>query len=380
MSQESACGAAAGTATHVIDVRTPSKSYQVHVGCGTFDHMGELVRAACGGERCFLASDHTVAGLYGQRAIVQLEGAGYEVTPFSFYPGEESKTWDTLGTMLEALAAAGLTRDDCVVALGGGVVGDMAGLAAALWLRGVKVAQVPTTLLAMVDSSVGGKTAVDLPAGKNLVGAFLQPSVVVADPECLTTVEPDLFRDSCGEVIKHAVLADENLFDQLLQQPLTGEDVTTAQLAAIVARNVQIKRDVVDADEHEHGLRQTLNLGHTIGHAIEAAHGYQMGHGTCVATGLCCIAWASARLGWCSQATAEAIDRVVAAHGLPTDTDLDHEVLVRFAAHDKKRHGDAINVVVPLAIGQVEVRTLTMPEFTRVVNLGCGRGEGGARA
>jgi 3-dehydroquinate synthase len=270
------------------------------------------------------------------------------------------------------MAQAGLTRSDAVVAVGGGVTGDMAGLAAALYQRGIQVVQVPTSLLAMVDSSVGGKTAVDLEAGKNLAGAFLQPLLVVADIDCLATVSHELLRDSCGEMIKHGVLADEKLFDMLRKDPVCAPGFDPDKLVGIVARNVEIKRDVVDADEQEHERRQTLNLGHTIGHAIEAASDFRLGHGSCVAAGLCCVARASARLGWCAQDVADRIVSCVEAYGLPTNTNIDHDTLLEYASRDKKRRADFVTLVVPTRIGAVELRRVSLEELRHVIDLGCG--------
>ncbi|MEE8704371.1 MAG: 3-dehydroquinate synthase [Olsenella sp.] len=356
----------------VVPVRTPSRAYEVHVGRGLLDEVGPLVRDAAGGEVAAVVTDSNVGPLYAERVLSSLSEAGYRTALVTFPAGEQSKRLPTLGEMLEALAEEGLGRDDVVVALGGGVCGDMAGLAAALYQRGCKVAQVPTSLLAMVDSSVGGKTAVDLEAGKNLAGAFLQPTVVIADVDCLDTLSPELLRDSCGEVIKHGVIADEALFDEIGRRPLSSAGYPKDELVRVVARNVEIKRDVVVADERERGLRQTLNFGHTIGHAIEAASDFRLGHGTCVAAGMCCMARAAASRGWCAQQTARRIEQVVAAHGLPLDTDLDHDLLMHFATHDKKRHGDSVNVVVPRRIGSVEIRKASLGELRELVDLGCG--------
>ena len=356
----------------VVPVRTPSRSYEVHVGRGILDEVGRLVRESAGGEVAAVVTDSNVGPLYAERALSSLAAAGYRTALVSFPAGERSKRLSTLGDVLESLAEEGLGRDDVVVALGGGVCGDMAGLAAALYQRGCKVAQVPTSLLAMVDSSVGGKTAVDLEAGKNLAGAFLQPSVVVADVDCLDTLSPELLRDSCGEVIKHGVIADESLFEEVGRRPLSSAGYPKDELVRVVARNVEIKRDVVVADEREPGLRQTLNFGHTIGHAIEAASEFRLGHGTCVAAGMCCMSRAAAARGWCSQQTARAVERVVAAHGLPLDTDLDHDLIMHFATHDKKLHGDSVNVVVPRRIGSVEIRKASLGELRELVDLGCG--------
>ncbi|OUO34908.1 3-dehydroquinate synthase [Olsenella sp. An290] len=361
-------------ALETVPVRTSTGVYEVHVGPGALGRLGEVARGACAGSRCCVISDETVAALYADVAEASLAEAGFEVAGRLTFPaGEASKNLATLSELLEGLAARELCRDDLVVALGGGVTGDIAGLAAALYLRGCAVVQVPTSLLAMVDSSVGGKTAVDLAAGKNLAGAFWRPAAVVADVRCLATVPPELFRDSCGEVVKHAVLADPSLLDELAARPLTQSRLDEGRLTRVVARNVQIKRDVVEADERERGLRQTLNLGHTIGHAIESASELSLGHGSCVAAGLCMVARASEARGWCSADARRRIERCVAAHGLPTTSDLPAETLVRYLAHDKKRHGDGVNLVVPEDIGRVTVRRVSLDELARIVE--DGRGE-----
>ncbi len=356
-----------------VRVSAASGAYDVHVGAGVLARAGAIAREAAGGGRCCVVTETNVGPLYAEELEASLASAGYEVAPRLTFPaGEPSKNLGTLAGLLEGLAERGLTRDDVVVALGGGVTGDVAGLAAALYLRGCPVVQVPTSLLAMVDSSVGGKTAVDLPAGKNLAGAFWQPSAVVADVRCLSTVSPELFRDSCGEVVKHAVLADARMLDDLTRSPLTAPGVGEARLVDVVARNVEIKRDVVDADERERGLRQTLNLGHTLGHAIESASGFSLGHGSCVAAGLCMVSRASARMGWCSEETAARIVACVEAHGLPTGSDVPAETLMGYVGHDKKRHGDSVNLVVPVEPGRVEVRRVALGELARIVELGRG--------
>lgn len=356
-----------------VRVSAASGAYDVHVGAGVLARAGAIAREAAGGGRCCVVTETNVGPLYAEELEASLASAGYEVAPRLTFPaGEPSKNLGTLAGLLEGLAERGLTRDDVVVALGGGVTGDVAGLAAALYLRGCPVVQVPTSLLAMVDSSVGGKTAVDLPAGKNLAGAFWQPSAVVADVRCLSTVSPELFRDSCGEVVKHAVLADARMLDDLTRSPLTAPGVGEARLVDVVARNVEIKRDVVDADERERGLRQTLNLGHTLGHAIESASGFSLGHGSCVAAGLCMVSRASARMGWCSEETAARIVACVEAHGLPTGSDVPAETLMGYVGHDKKRHGNSVNLVVPVEPGRVEVRRVALGELARIVELGRG--------
>ncbi|MCI6845326.1 MAG: 3-dehydroquinate synthase [Coriobacteriaceae bacterium] len=359
--------------TRIVPVDTPSRSYEVYIGRGLLASLGALVTKACPtAAHVALVSDSNVAPLYAPPAAESLRAAGLAVTTLPFPAGEEHKRLSTLGDILERMAQAGLTRADAVVAVGGGVTGDMGGLAAALYQRGIQVVQVPTSLLAMVDSSVGGKTAVDLEAGKNLAGAFLQPSLVVADVDCLATVSPDLLRDSCGEMIKHGVLADERLFERLREAPVCSPGFDPAGLVGIIARNVEIKRDVVGTDERERGRRQTLNLGHTIGHAIEAASDFTLGHGSCVAAGLCCMARASARLGWCGQDVADRIVACVEAYGLPTNTAIGHDALLEYATRDKKRRADGVTLVVPARIGEVELRRVSLEGLRRIIDLGCG--------
>lgn len=366
-------GEALGGLRRTVFVGAESRGYEVVVGAGCLAEVGAVTRAAAGGGRCCVVSETNVAPLYADAVEESLREAGYDVAERLVFPaGEQNKTLTTLGALLEGVAGRGLTRDDVVVALGGGVAGDVGGLVAALYLRGVRVVQVPTSLLAMVDSSVGGKTAVDLAAGKNLVGAFWQPCAVVADVRCLATVPRELLRDSVGEVVKHAVLADPGLLDELALRPLVSERLDEGRLVDVVARNVAIKRDVVEADEREAGLRQTLNLGHTVGHAIESASGLALGHGSCVAAGLCIVARASARLGWCETATAKRIERAVAAQGLPVTTGLSTQDLMGYAAHDKKRHGDGVNLVVPEAVGACRVRRVTIEQLASVIELGRG--------
>lgn len=354
-----------------IPVSTASQTYDVRVGTNLLGETGPMVQEACPRtDAAFVVTDSNVAPLYLMDVESSLRSVGLRVASITVSAGEQNKNLGTFGTILEAMAQAELTRDSVVVALGGGVVGDMAGFAAASYMRGIRVVQVPTTLLSMVDSSVGGKTAIDLRFGKNLVGAFLQPSLVVADVECLRTLEPDVFVDGIGEIVKHGVLADRNLFESLAQTPLT-QSSDAAYLVQVVAQNVRIKRDVVNTDEREHGLRQTLNLGHTIGHAIEAASGYSLGHGHCVAAGLCCVARAAARLGWAeSSEMARTIEECISAQGLPTGTNIAEEELVRQATHDKKRHGDSVNLIVPITIGSVCIRNVTIDELATVIHQG----------
>lgn len=355
-----------------IDVDTPSRSYKVRVGRDMATMIVAGVRLLGSARRVALITDSNVAELHMEPLAHALEEDGLEVERIVFPAGEANKTLDTLGDLLERMAEASLTRDDVVVALGGGVTGDMGGLAAALYLRGIALIQVPTSLLAMVDSSVGGKTAVDIPAGKNLVGAFKQPDLVVADVEHLATLPRELVADGFGEIIKHAVAFDASFFHALEAAPITSVEGLEEIMGEIVARNVIMKRDIVVEDEKESGARQLLNFGHTIGHAIEAAEQFRMSHGACVAAGMCTMTRATEALGWTEPGTAAAIESCCEAYGLPTRTRIAPDVLMEYMLHDKKRHADTMNIVVCPEIGRTEVRTVGLDELARIVELGCG--------
>lgn len=353
-----------------INVRTPSGTYDVSIGHGLLASVGPRTRAAAGGHHAFIVTDENVGPLYAEAVATSLANAGYDVSERVLPAGEGTKSMGQLASLLEAMAEAGLTRDDVVVALGGGVIGDLAGFAAAVYMRGCPYVQVPTSLLAMVDSSVGGKTAVDLAAGKNLAGAFWQPRAVIADIACLETVPRERFIDSVGEVIKYGVMCDPELFSALEREPLVPDTAARGRIEEVVSRCIAIKRDVVAADEREGGIRQTLNLGHTVGHAIEAASGFTLGHGSSVAAGLCFIARASARMGLCPEEDARRIVDTVAAHALPTTSDVPTDTLFEHALSDKKRHGDTVNAVLVRGIGAVEIRPLGLDELREVIEIG----------
>ena len=356
---------------YTIDVNA-SRPYRVHVGTFLLEAAGGIVRASCGGGKAAIVTDTTVGPLYAPVLRESLERAGYEVHVITFPAGEENKRAGTLVDILEAMAAREFTRGDAVIALGGGVVGDVAGFAAATYMRGCPLAQVPTSLLAMVDSSVGGKTAIDLAGGKNLAGAFWQPRAVIADVGCLATLEPAQFADGCGEVVKHAVIADARLFDELERTPLTPDllRADVARTARLIARNIDIKRAVVESDEREAGARKLLNLGHSIGHAVEAAEDYALGHGNCVAIGTCLIARAAAGRGWCAADAPDRIEGLLSAHGLVTRTDRGVDELYAHALHDKKRRGDSIDLVIPRAIGSCSIQTVPLPAFRDLISEG----------
>ncbi|QWT17069.1 3-dehydroquinate synthase [Collinsella sp. zg1085] len=353
-----------------ISISAKSQSYDVVLGAQILSKLGTIAAPVVSGRRALIVSDNHVWPLYGETCTTSLEEAGFCVHSFVVHAGEESKRFSVLTDLLEYAASIPLTRDDVICALGGGVVGDLTGYAAASYMRGCAYIQIPTSLLAMVDSSVGGKTAVNLEHGKNLAGAFWQPRAVLASIDCLDTIDTSLLIDSLGEVIKYGVLADPELFCLLENMPPIQTPLDYARFENIIATCIAIKRDIVEADELEHGLRQTLNLGHTIGHAVEAATDFTLGHGSCVALGMCIVARASAAQGLCPHAVAQRIEAVCAQHGLPTATTLEPDMLAKLAASDKKRHDAHLNMIVIEEIGKVHIKAIALSELTSFIASG----------
>ena len=335
-----------------------SKTYQVKIGSGLLAHLGEELTAVSKAARVAIVSDSTVWPIYGKAAESSLQKAGFETVNFVFPAGESSKNGTVYLSLLNFLAENQLTRSDCLIALGGGVVGDLTGFAAATYLRGIAFIQVPTTVLAAVDSSVGGKTAIDLPAGKNLCGAFYQPSLVLCDTDTLNTLPEDIFRDGCAEIIKYGILYDPQLFSLLAQE---GMDFDRE---AVIARCVELKRDVVMEDEFDTGARMKLNLGHTIGHGIEAHSQFAVSHGKAVAMGMVIVA----RAAKCPD-TAKILD-CLKVFGLPTCTHCTAEDIFRHALSDKKRSGGTVNLIVPKAIGDCAIVATAVEDLKSFIQEG----------
>lgn len=322
---------------------TLSTAYEVKIGANLLEGLGAECARVCRAERCAIVSDSHVWPLYGGKAEESLKAAGIEPVHFVFPAGEDSKNGSVYLKLLNFLAENGMARSDCLIALGGGVVGDMTGFAAATYLRGVAYIQVPTTLLAAVDSSVGGKTGIDLLAGKNLCGAFYQPRLVLCDTETLNTLPADVFRDGCAEVIKYGVLYDPELLACLTEAGM-GFD-----REAVIARCVELKRDAVEADEFDTGARMKLNLGHTVGHGIEAASDFAVSHGKAVAMGMAIVSRA------CRCTDGERIIACLEKFGLPTATEFPAEEICRYALLDKKRSGGTVKLILPKAIGDCAI-------------------------
>jgi len=337
------------------------RPYDVVVGRGLLAQLGARVAPLAQG-RTVVITDETVAGLHGKAALASLKAAGAPGRLLTVPPGEGSKSFAELERVIDRMLAFQLDRKDVVVALGGGVVGDLAGLAAALYMRGIDFVQVPTTLLAQVDSSVGGKTAIDTPRGKNLVGAFHQPRLVLADIDLLATLPERQLRSGWAEVLKHGLICDAGFFDWLAGEGAAGATGDPEALTRAVVRSVEIKSAVVGEDEKEAGRRALLNLGHTFGHAIEAELGFdetKLTHGEAVALG-CALAFRfSAAEGLCPPDEAERVEAVLEAAGLPTRLKragaLRGAALLKRMAGDKKAEGGRLTLILARAIGDAFV-------------------------
>ena len=335
-----------------------STTYEVKIGSGLLPKLGAEVSALGKAGKVCIVSDSNVWPLYGNAAKNSLENAGLEVIHFLFPAGESSKNGSTYLQLLNFLAENGMTRSDHLVALGGGVVGDLTGFAAATYLRGIAYIQVPTTLLAMVDSSVGGKTAIDLPSGKNLAGAFCQPKLVLCDTNTLATLPEDIFRDGCAEVIKYGILYDPDLFAHLTEKGLAFDR------KAVITRCVELKRDVVTQDEFDTGLRMKLNLGHTVGHGIEAISNFSLSHGKAVAIGMAIVSRASR----CPDG--QKILACLERFGLPTTTDYAPEEIYRCALSDKKRSAATVSLILPRAIGSCAIVPIPIADLKSFIEAG----------
>lgn len=341
-----------------------SRKYDVVIGNGLLSTLGQETAKLGKAKKVAVISDSNVWPLHGQKTVYSLESSGFQVIRFVIPAGESSKNGQTYLDLLNFLAEHQLTRSDMIVALGGGVVGDLTGFAAATFLRGIRFIQIPTTLLAAVDSSVGGKTAIDLPAGKNLAGAFYQPSLVLCDLDLLNTLPEEIFRDGCAEVIKYGVLYDPKLFAHLTEHGLYFDR------EAVIARCVELKRDVVMEDEFDTGARMKLNLGHTIGHGVEAHSNFTVSHGKAVAVGMAIVAKSGSQYGICSETVKDQIISTIRKFGLPTETANNAEELYRSALSDKKRSGGTVNLIVPVNIGDCIIRPTPVEEVKSFIEAG----------
>jgi 3-dehydroquinate synthase len=342
-------------AIEALPVATPTGSYRVLVGAGLLQQVGALLVAQGVSGRVLVVTDDEIAPLYGGVVTAGLAAAGLTARRATMAVGEAAKSLATVHRLYDACAATGLDRHDTVLALGGGVVTDTAGFVAATWHRGLRLVNVPTTLLAMVDAGLGGKTGVNVAAGKNLVGAFHHPAVVVADPAVLASLPPEALRAGLAETVKHGLIGDPGLFAHLSGHGAPAADDTGAW-AALVARSAKVKAAIVSADPHEHGRRLLLNLGHTFAHALELATDYRLPHGDAVSVGLLAAAQLAADLGHASPTLPATVAGALVELGLPVRyAGPPPDEVVAAMALDKKRRGACLRFVLPFAVGDVRV-------------------------
>lgn len=325
-------------------------SYPIHIENGILAKTGELVSEVFSRKKIMIVSDDNVFPLYGEIITKALSDSGFECHSFVLPYGEPTKSFQSLPKIYEALINAKLTRSDLLIALGGGVIGDLAGFAASSYLRGIKFVQIPTSLLAQVDSSVGGKVAVDLPQGKNLVGAFYHPKAVIIDPDVLNTLPDHFISDGMGEVIKYGCIKDKELFELLCRH--TSFDDLKPKLTQIIARCVDIKRIVVEADQFDLGERILLNFGHTLAHTIEQHFNYEReSHGEAVGIGMYQITKIAEEKGLTTSECAEQIKKALEIYKLPDNSNLPIDVLTDAISLDKKNLNNHLNVVLLHNIG-----------------------------
>ena len=339
-----------------------SQSYDVIIGSGLLAGGAEYISDVLKSRRTVIVSDDNVYPLYGEKLKASLTAAGFEVSEFVFPHGEQSKSHEILLDLYGFLAARNITRSDSIIALGGGVTGDMSGFAAATYLRGIDYVQIPTSLLAQIDSSVGGKTAVDIPAGKNLVGAFKQPKLVLADTDTLSTLPEAFFDDGMGEAVKYGMIWSEELFELI-----AGGNIRD-HLEEMIVKCVDIKREVVETDEYDKGLRMILNFGHTLGHAIEKTQNFcGLSHGKAVAVGMYLMTKAAEKHGIITENISDRLKSCLETNGLPFSADIPADTLFENSINDKKRFSDDINVIICKTIGKADIVKLPISEYKKLI-------------
>lgn len=350
----------------VVTIGT-SATYPVIIGDNLLDNCGAIISKEIKPCKVALISDENVMSLYGQSVTDSLEDSGFRVCAYAFPAGEKSKTPETLFAILDFLATNEFDRSDVIVALGGGVVGDIAGFASSIYMRGMKLVQIPTSLLAMVDSSVGGKTGVDLEKGKNLVGAFKQPQLVICDAQALKTLPNEQFSCGMGEIIKYAMISDAELFD-LLSETGGRTDISEETLKNIISRCVEIKGGIVSRDEFDNGERQLLNFGHTIGHALEKVSDYKIGHGQAVGMGMAMMTDLCEKLGICPSGTKNRLIDVLQKFDLPYSIDFTAKAISDAMVMDKKRRGDEITLILAEKIGNCFYKNYPISEVEGLIH------------
>ena len=332
--------------------------YDILIKRGIINNCGEEIKKISKANIAAVVTDDNVAKHYLDAVTSSLEGAGFKVFSFVFPHGEENKTIETVMQMVEFFAECGLTRSDIAIALGGGVCGDMCGFAAAIYLRSISFVQIPTSLLAQVDSSVGGKTGCDLAVGKNLVGAFHHPSLVLIDPDTLSTLDEKYMADGMGEIVKYGCIRSKALFEKLEM----GKKY--ADIDEIIYECVKIKADIVENDFTEQNERMLLNFGHTIGHAIEKLDNFcGLSHGMAVGVGMVMLSKAAETKGLTQVGTADRIAKLLEKYGMPTETDYEKEIIANAAMNDKKRRSNSLNIILIKDIGEGYIHKTDCDKF-----------------
>jgi len=345
-----------------IHVDLGPKSYDIEVERGSWPRMGARIRSLSKADKVAVITDSTVDGLYGAQLEQQLMAQGFEVRRMVFPAGEDHKNLETFGRLVRSCADFGMTRKDLVITLGGGVPGDMGGYVAASFLRGVDFIQLPTTLLSQIDSSVGGKVAVDLPEGKNLVGSFYQPKAVLMDPDLLDTLDPRYVHDGLAEVIKCASFGDPELFGKL--EAYKDDRDMLDHVTEIIAHCCRLKVKVVEEDERDTGARMVLNFGHTIGHAVERFYQYEKyTHGEGVAIGMVRLTRNTERLGLTKPGTAARIQKLLEKYHIPTEDAIPDEAVLSGITMDKKKRGNEITLVIVPEIGKSLLKKVLVAEL-----------------
>ena len=341
----------------LVTVGLDERSYPIHIRSGLLANIGIDLKKQKIATRYAVISDDNVAVLYAEKLLQSLTASGIQAKLITFPQGEENKNLQTIASLASEMAQRGFDRGDGIIALGGGVTGDIAGFVASIYMRGIPFVQIPTTLLAQVDSSVGGKTGVDIPEGKNLVGIFYQPKAVYIDIDVLQTLPEEELRGGLAEVIKYGVIHDADFFSFLEQNCQAVFDLEQDVLTRLIARCCEIKAWVVERDEREGGLRRILNYGHTIGHAVEAASNFTIIHGKAVAIGMCAVNALAVKTGCLSSRDASEIRSLISLYGLPVDVpvELDRNIIKKYLLSDKKTVGGRVFYVLPESVGKVKI-------------------------
>ena len=343
-----------------VTVKGVKKPYDIIIGNDILNILPDKIKEISNAKTIVIITDDNVDKLYSNTVLDLLIKAGFDTLKFVFPHGEAHKTMQTVCDTLEFMAENNVTRSDLIVALGGGIVGDVSGYIASSYLRGIDFVQVPTTFLASIDSSVGGKTGVNLKSGKNLAGAFYQPRLVVCDTKTFDTLPEENFKEGISEAIKYGVICDKELFNLLSENQ-------NFDIESVIEKCVSIKAEIVSQDEFDLGKRQLLNFGHTIGHAVEKTTDFKISHGIAVGIGMAIISKITDNLNWSSESTHQSIVNCLKKHNIPTECDAETNELLTAMAKDKKRNGDTIKLVIPEKIGNCILKSIQVSELEDVL-------------